>query len=235
MTELEQFFMPGTTTAQSTPAASVQTVTGAILLAFVLTLLIGVVYQRTHRGARYSQDFVHALVLLGTLVTVVIMGIGQNIAAAFGIFAAFSIIRFRRSLPEARDIGFVFFAMSVGLAVGSGEYALAIVTTLLVSGFAVLLARFDLFAPQRASHILRVRVTNDIDYESAFEEVLRTMTAAATLISVESVQAGMMTEVRYAVRLADGASPREVVTAFQERNGNNRVILAATDLELETD
>ncbi len=232
MTELEQLFMPPTSTA---PTASPLTVTLAILLAFVLTLLIGAVYQRTHRGTRYSQDFVHALVLLGTLVTVVIMGIGQNIAAAFGIFAAFSIIRFRRSLPEARDIGFVFFAMSVGLAVGSGAFVLAIVTTLLVSLFAVLLARFDLFAPERASHILRVRVTNDIDFEDAFEEPLRTLAAAVSLISVESVQAGMMTEVRYAIRLADGVSPRDVVTAFQERNGNNRVILAATDLELDTD
>lgn len=232
MTELEQLFMPPTSSA---PSASALTVTLAILLAFVLTLLIGTVYQHTHRGTRYSQDFVHALVMLGTLVTVVIMGIGQNIAAAFGIFAAFSIIRFRRSLPEARDIGFVFFAMSVGLAVGSGAYVLAIMTTVLVSLFAVVLSRFDLFAPERASHLLRVRVTNDIDFEAAFEEPLRTLASAVSLISVESVQAGMMTEVRYAIRLADGVTPRDIVTAFQERNGNNRVILAATDLELNTD
>lgn len=232
MIELQQLFTPP---AGAAPAASALTVSLAILLAFALTLVIGLVYQTTHRGTRYSQDFVHALVLLGTLVTVVIMGIGQNIAAAFGIFAAFSIIRFRRSLPEARDIGFVFFAMSVGLAVGSGVYALAIMTTLLVSLFAVLLARFDLFAPQRASHILRVRVTNDIDYEVEFEDVLKKVATSVSLISVESVQAGMMTEVRYALRLADGVTPRDVVTAFQERNGNNRVILTATELELDTD
>ena len=231
MTELQQLFSPP---VSDTPTATVAALTFAILLAFVLTLIIGTVYQRTHKGTRYSQDFVHTLVLLGTLVTVVIMGIGQNIAAAFGIFAAFSIIRFRRALPESRDVGFVFFAMSVGLAVGSGSYALAIITTLLVSLFSVVLAHFDLFAPERASHILRVRVTNDIDYEAEFEEPLRELTEAVSLVSVESVQAGMMTEVRYAVRLADGVTPGALVTALQERNGNNRVILAATDLGLET-
>jgi len=201
----------------------------AICLSFALTLVIGGVYQLTHRGMLYSQDFVHTLVMLGTLVTVVIMGIGQNLAAAFGIFAAFSIIRFRRALPEARDVGFVFFAMAVGLACGSGEFMLATMTTVLVSAAVFFLARTNLFAPERPSHLMRARVTNDIDYDAAFAEPLSELVDSATLLSVESVQAGMMTEVAYAVRLAPGASPGELVAAIQARNGNNRVIVTTAD------
>ena len=37
-------------------------------------------------------------------------------ATAFGMFAAFSIIRFRRSVSQSRDIGFIFLAMAAGLA-----------------------------------------------------------------------------------------------------------------------
>ena len=37
----------------------------------------------------------------------------------FGIFAAFSIIRFRAISPQARDIGFIFLALAAGLGVGA--------------------------------------------------------------------------------------------------------------------
>jgi hypothetical protein len=203
----------------------------AIGLSFLLTLIIAFVYQRTHSGAIYSQDYVHTLIILGTVVTVIIMGIGQNVAAAFGIFAAFSIIRFRRALPESRDVGFIFFAMAVGLACGSQSYALAVITTVLVSLFVWLMWRFDLFAAQRPSHLLRVRVTPELDYDVAFAEPFETLAERVRLQRVESVQAGMMLELRYALRLREGASARELVDALQQRNGNNRVILTTAMTE----
>jgi uncharacterized membrane protein YhiD involved in acid resistance len=203
----------------------------AIGLSFLLTLIIAFVYQRTHSGAIYSQDYVHTLIILGTVVTVIIMGIGQNVAAAFGIFAAFSIIRFRRALPESRDVGFIFFAMAVGLACGSQSYALAVITTVLVSLFVWLMWRFDLFAAQRPSHLLRVRVTPELDYDVAFAETFETLAERVRLQRVESVQAGMMLELRYALRLREGASARALVDALQQRNGNNRVILTSAMTE----
>jgi len=200
-------------------------VLAALSLSVVLMLAIALVYQRSYKGDKYSQDYVHMLVMLGLLVTVVIMGIGGSAARAFGIFAAFSIIRFRRSLPEARDIGFIFFAMAVGLAVGGGERALAVLTTVLVSSMVLVLSYFDLFAPRRPSHVLRVRVTNEIDHTTAFDEVFGRLLDRFHLLSVESVQAGLMTELHYAVQLRKGADPLELVAALQARNGNNRVIL----------
>lgn len=197
----------------------------AIGLSFVLTLVVAAVYKRTHRGTAYTQDYIHTLVILGTVVTVVVLGIGDNLAAAFGVFAAFSIIRFRRALPEARDVGFVFLAMAIGLACGARNYDLAIISTLLVSAMILLLSSLDLFAPERPTHQLRVRVTNDIDYDAAFAEPFAALADRVQLLSVESVQAGMMTELRYAVRLAEGVRPSELVAALQERNGNNRVLL----------
>ena len=199
----------------------------AIGLSFLLTLCIAWVYQRTHRGAIYSQDYVHTLIILGTVVTVVIMGIGQNVAAAFGIFAAFSIIRFRRALPESRDVGFIFFAMAVGLACGARRYDLAIVTTLLVSLFVVFIWWLDLFAEQRPSHLLRARVNPEVDYDEAFAGLLTGLAERVRLTRVESVQAGMMLELRYTLRLREGVSTRQLVEAIQQRNGNNRVVLTA--------
>jgi len=202
----------------------------AITLSFVLTMIVGAVYKATHRGTIYTQDFVHTLVMLGTVVTVIILGIGDNVAAAFGLFAAFSIIRFRRALPEARDVGFVFLTMAIGLSCGAERYALAILTTVMISSFVVVLSWLDVFAPERPSHRLRVRVTNDIDYDEAFRDVFSRLAEQHTLLSVESVQAGMMTELTYAVRLADDVSAGTLVAALQQHNGNNRIVMTRIGL-----
>jgi hypothetical protein len=53
---------------------------------------------------------------------------------------------------------------------------------------------------------------------------------------VESIQAGMMTELRYGVRLKESSSPGALVAAIQQINGNNRVLLttASPDYSQET-
>src|SRR5207253_2991782 len=123
----------------------------ALLLSFGLNCLIATLYKRTYRGASYSQDYVHTLLILGTVVTVVIMVVSGNSATAFGMFAAFSIIRFRRSVSQSRDIGFIFFAMATGLAVGARAYAMAAVITPVVCAVILLLWWRDAFAPRRLS------------------------------------------------------------------------------------
>ncbi|RYD63218.1 MAG: hypothetical protein EOP84_33845 [Verrucomicrobiaceae bacterium] len=86
----------------------------------------------------------------------------------------------------------------------------------------------DVFAPARASHRLRVRVTNDIDYDEAFRGCFERYLHEHDLISVESIQAGMMTELRYNVTLRNTGKPGEFVAALQQLNGNNRVLLTST-------
>jgi hypothetical protein len=73
-----------------------------------------------------------------------------------------------------------------------------------------------------------VRVTNDINYDVAFDETFAKFLEKFDLISVESIQAGMMTELRYNVSLRPQYKPGELVSAIQQINGNNRVLLTST-------
>lgn len=205
----------------------------AIFLSFILNSTIAAVYRATFRGAKLSQDYVHTLMILGTVVTVIIMVVRfgdkeDSQATAFGMFAAFSIIRFRTSLAEARDIGFIFLAMATGLAVGARQYGMAVATTLVVSAIIYYFSTGNWFAPNRASHFLRIRVTNDINYDSAFDAVFTKFLASHDIISVESIQAGMMTEIRYNISLKPEHKAGELVSAIQQVNGNNRVLLTST-------
>ncbi len=205
----------------------------AIFLSFILNSTIAAVYRATFRGAKLSQDYVHTLMILGTVVTVIIMVVRfgdkeESQATAFGMFAAFSIIRFRTSLAEARDIGFIFLAMTTGLAVGARQYGMAVATTLVVSAIIYYFSRGNWFAPNRASHFLRIRVTNDINYDVAFEATFDKFLMTHDIISVESIQAGMMTEIRYNISLKPEHKSGELVSAIQQVNGNNRVLLTST-------
>lgn len=197
----------------------------AILFSLTLNLLVAWTYKRTYRGTRYSQDYVHTLLILGTCVTLVILVVMGNMATAFGMFAAFSIIRFRRNVGQSRDIGFIFLAMGTGLAVGARQYALAGITVPLMCAIVFALARANLFSSLKGSHQLRVRVGTDVDYDRAFAGTFARHLAHQSLKSVETVQAGLMTELRYEVTLKDDAAVGEFVRDLQAANGNNRVLL----------
>jgi hypothetical protein len=111
----------------------------AMGLSLTLNLLIAVVYKATYRGSRYSQDYVQTLVIMGMVTTILIIVVSGNVGIAFGMFAAFSVIRFRRSLGQARDLGFVLLAMATGMVVGARYYAIAVPATLSVLATVVVL------------------------------------------------------------------------------------------------
>jgi len=209
-------------------------VLAAMAMSFILNLIVGTLYQRTYKGTRYSQDYVHTLVLIGTVTTILIMVVDGNEGIAFGMFAAFSMIRFRRNLGQSRDLAFVFFAMATGMVVGARQYELAVVTTLCVAIAIFILSHKDAFAPRRASHQLRIRVNNDVDFSVAFTEIFTKFTDAYEMVSVESVQAGMMSELRYGLVLKDGVKTSDFMEEIQIACGNNRAILTSTQRELDS-
>src|SRR5688572_17312240 len=132
--------------------AKPQEVALAMVISLALNLLIATIYRKTYKGTRYSQDYVQTLIIIGVVTTILIMVVSGNGAVAFGMFAAFSVIRFRRTLGQSRDLAFVFFAMAIGMVVGARLYSMAIIITLIV-GFAIyVLTKTDAFAPRRASH-----------------------------------------------------------------------------------
>jgi hypothetical protein len=104
-----------------------------ILLSFALQLVIVWVYKKTHRGLSYSESFLFTLVMIGVLGTVVMMVVQGNLIGAFALLGAFSLIRFRTIVKETRDVAFVFFALSSGVAVGTNNYSIALISTLSIS------------------------------------------------------------------------------------------------------
>ena len=67
----------------------------AVTLSFLLCSLLARAYLGTHSGVSYSKSFLQTIVLMGVTVAVVMLIVGSNIARAFSLVGALSIVRFR--------------------------------------------------------------------------------------------------------------------------------------------
>src|SRR6185312_2485482 len=195
----------------------------ALSLSFVLSAMIGWVYRFTHRNVSYSQSYVQTLVILGMLIALIMLVVGSNIARAFALVGALSVVRFRNAIKETRDVGFIFLVMGVGMAAGTRFYTLAIVAAVAISLIIVVMYRFNWFAADVQRQVVKVQVPPDGGYTDGIQDVLIAHTSEFELVSIESIRGGALTEMMYTVRLKKGHEPGQLVTALGERTGGQRV------------
>src|SRR5699024_6479304 len=98
---------------------------------------------KTFTGERYSQSFVHTIIIMSVVVSVVMNVISGNAGVAFGLFAVFSLIRFRSAVTNAKDIAYIFFGLCVGMTCGLHHFDLAVTLTLFASLIFYLLYKFE--------------------------------------------------------------------------------------------
>jgi uncharacterized membrane protein YhiD involved in acid resistance len=146
---------------------------------------------------------------------------------------ALSIIRFRNAMKETRDVGFIFLIMAIGMAVGTRFYLLATFATSVLSAFIIALSKFNIFAKEVTERILRIRVPVDRDYEQALDESFRQYLAEHRLISVETVRAGVLSELVYSVVLKKTTTPRDLLESIRTVNDNNKVTLIVGQQEVD--
>jgi uncharacterized membrane protein YhiD involved in acid resistance len=199
----------------------------ALLLSFALSVFIGWIYKITHRGTSYTQSFVFTLVINGMVVALVMMIVGSNIARAFSLVGALSIIRFRNALKETRDVGFIFLTMAVGMAVGTKFYLLAVVAAVVIGLVIVLMMRLNWFAREMTNQILRVQLPNNFPFDTLFDSAFLKYTSASELISVESAHSGLLTELTYSVGMKNPNQVQPFLAEIRNLNGNNKVSLIA--------
>ena len=110
-----------------------------LLSSLVIGLVISGVYMRTHKNEGYSGSFVITLIMLPAIIAMIILLVGNNVARAFSLAGAFSLIRFRSAPGEPKDIAYVFFTLAVGLACGMGYIAFAVVFAAIICVVMVIL------------------------------------------------------------------------------------------------
>lgn len=201
----------------------------AMALAGVLSLIITKVYQITFTGERYSQAFVHTIIMMSVVVSVVMNVVSGNAGVAFGLFAVFSLIRFRSAVTNAKDIAYIFFGLCVGMTAGLFQFPLAIVLTLFASLIFYLLYKVD-YGKGKDTQLLKVTVPENLNHENLLDDILDEKTDFYQLRQVETTNLGTMILYTFAIRSKVETKDQVLLDAIRERNANLKVSLSYLEM-----
>jgi uncharacterized membrane protein YhiD involved in acid resistance len=198
-------------------------VAAALMLSFVLASMIGWVYRYTHKNVSYSQSYVQTLVMVCMVISVIMLVVGSNIARAFALVGALSVIRFRNAIKETRDVGFIFLAMAVGMATGTRFYLLAVVATAVICLVLAIMYRFNWFKLDVQRQVVKVQVPPEPEYTARVEDVLIEFCSEFELVSTESARSGALNELYYTAQMKKGRKGSELIAALGAVNTGQRV------------
>lgn len=200
----------------------VEAVMFAMITAFVLGLIIAVIYKMSgvHIGS-----FAIILAVLPILVASVIMIVNGNLGTSVAVLGAFGLVRFRSAPGTAREIGFIFFAMAVGLAVGMGFLSLAVIVAVIVGLVIMLLEKVHFDHTASKERELRITIPEDMNHTGIFDDLFMGYTKYARLERVKTTNMGTMYELSYRIELRNIEKEKEFIDELRCRNGNLTIIL----------
>jgi len=196
-----------------------------LTLSTFLCMVISLVYRFCIRGASYSQSFQQVIILIGVVVSVIMLIIGSNIARAFSLVGALSIIRFRTAIKDPMDVGYLFFSMAVGMACGTQFYGIGIVTTFFISAVILFLTGTNFGSRQIPEYFLEIQFFSGSDPGRLMTECLDQFTVRSVCNRIETVMGGALLEASYTLQLRSAVSEKEFLDTLREINGNNKVRL----------
>jgi uncharacterized membrane protein YhiD involved in acid resistance len=204
----------------------------SLLLAFALAQVIGAVYVWTFRGMSYSAGLVHAMIIGSTIASMLMLAIGNSIAAGLGIAGGLALVRFRTALREPRDMMFVFAALAVGIASGLGAHVVAVMGAALFCLAVFTLTVSEFGSQRRFDGLLRFQLPLAAD-EGEVMKLLRKHSSFVALVTLREVAQGQAMEHAYQIRLADPKHRSLLVQGLEQLPGIQDVSLLLQEPTVE--
>ncbi|MBQ4434908.1 MAG: DUF4956 domain-containing protein [Clostridia bacterium] len=166
-----------------------------LIAALIAGIIISLVYKKTYRGVLYSPNFSLTLIMLTLVTAPVVMAIGSNVALSMGMVGALSIVRFRTAVKEPLDTVYMFWAITMGILLGAGQYIISLVVVITISVILLVLSFVHFRNPN--SYLLVMHY--DEYAEGDIEAELRRSVRFSRLRSKTVTRAGA--EMTYEVRM----------------------------------
>ncbi|KOY14407.1 DUF4956 domain-containing protein [Paenibacillus xylanivorans] len=201
-------------------------------LAIIMGVIISLTYMKTNQST-YSQSFTLTMVVLPVIVAIIILLIGSNIARAFSLAGAFSIIRFRSAPGDPKDIAYVLFTMASGLACGVGAFGYAVMFTIILCVLMFVLSRFNFGEKKNQQKTLKVTIPENLSYEEALDEVFHKFNVVHELKKIRTTELGSLYELVYNVTIHESVNQKEFLDMIRTRNGNLDISLTMSPTTTE--
>ncbi len=199
-----------------------------LIAAAVIGMLVTIVHRQyrapAERQANPAMDQAQVLLCISGAMMMII--IGNNLARAFGIAGAASIIRFRTPVEDARDITILFLLMGLGMAAGLGALAVAGLGTLFLCAMIPLLNMFSSERPRTMmveivaherhfpmAHVHHVFAVNGILFEprevsQGDEATAKYLTTLKPTDSLEDLSAQLMGDGKKGIKNVSWSPPK---------------------------
>ena len=201
-------------------------------LAFGLGLIISYIYKVTHKGLSYSQSFMLTIVFVTFIVAVVMMVIGNNLARAFALVGALSIIRFRTVIKDTKDTAYIFLGLAAGMAAGTSSYFLAIAGTMIVSTAALMLHFTNYGSLYKSEFILCFRALTG-EGEPHYSNVINEFSKSANLLHIEPSGDNKTTRLTFDILMHKKKDPMEFTNRIAEFEGVSEVTMVASKHDVD--
>jgi uncharacterized membrane protein YhiD involved in acid resistance len=207
------------------PAIAPLTIVLRLAVAMACGGIVAFIYRWTRAPADVAPSFAATLVLLTILIAMVTQVIGDNVARAFSLVGALSIVRFRTVVRDTQDTAYVIFAVAVGMAVGAGHPWLAVVGMGIVAVAARLMRpSAGVRSPALPCH-LEVRLAIGQDPREHLAPVLDEHTIDRRLLSMATSRQGMAVDVSHRILVRGEDAADALVRALNRIDGVQGVSL----------
>ena len=202
-----------------------------LAIAVALGMAVAAVYRASRHPSEVMPTFPATLVLLAALIALSTQVIGDNVARAFSLVGALSIVRFRTVVRDTQDTAFVIFAVVVGMAVGARDLVVAGIG-LTVVGVAALLMRpraaqqsAGAGPPGDGQITVHLRIGLGHDIETLVGKSLDVALTDRSLMSISTARQGLAVDVTYRGTLRAGSSIEDVLKNLNRLEGIQSVEL----------
>jgi len=205
-------------------------------LAFILGMFVSWVYKKTHKGLSYSQSFMLTTVFVSVIVCMVIMVIGNNLARAFALVGALSIIRFRTVVKDTKDTAYIFWALAAGMAAGTGSYFLALAGSGFIGIIAFVLNFSNYGSIHKSEFILQFRVENGNKTHDSYKKYINIMNKYAkksTLLHIEPSGDNKTSKMSFDIIMNKEENQNEFVNNVSQVPGVTEVTLVASKHDVD--
>lgn len=191
-----------------------------MLVAILLGLIISFIHLKTTKS---SKNFTVTLAILPMLVSFVIMMVNGNLGTSVAVLGAFSLIRFRSIPGTSKEIISIFFAMTIGVAIGMGQVVFASLATLVVCMILYLLDKVK-FGANECQKLI-ITIPENLDYTNLFEDIFKKYLSNFKLEKSKTTNLGSLFELTYDVNLKQNINEKDLIDEIRCRNGNLKIIL----------
>ena len=206
-------------------------IVGNISVALLCSVFISYFYKKTYNGPGYLNSFANALILLSLITAVVIMIIGNNLARAFGLVGAMSIIRFRTAVKETHDIVYIFFSLTIGMAAGVGLHSLAIVGTIFIGFISYIISKKESENGSKRNTLLEFQLENGTEQTSSdYQNIIAKYTKKMKLLNIKTLDNRNLL-VSYYIRFRKENQKFDLVNQLQNIPGLKNISLFSDEEE----